>query len=253
MQLRCDVLGSLRWEISKGAVVARAKAPKPVTPPTPKDAKVSPYEKIKTAIVHGELQSGQVLVETTLAEWCGVSRTPIREALRRLEHDGLVTWGERGLMVRKRTPTEIIDAYDLRTLLEATAARVAAERRTSHDVMWMRRRAELCDTNPQTDPIDMMLANQRFHESVWTAAHNESLFDLLDRMRMHLQYGPSKTLSQPGRWDEGCRQHHAIVDAIEARDGDTAYALTEHHFRQARDLRVELLAAAVEGPGEDSA
>lgn len=231
--------------------LARVSKSASAAPPVAREPRVNPYDKIKTAIVHGELLPGQVLVETTLAEWCGVSRTPIREALRRLEHDGLVTWGERGLMVRKRTPAEIIDAYDLRMLLEATAARVAADRRTNHDILWMRQRAEMCDALKDPDPLEMMTTNQRFHESVWAAAHNDALFDLLERMRMHLQYGPSKTLSQPGRWLEGCKQHHEIVDAIEARDGDRAYAVTQVHFQRARDLRLALLSSlSPEGDGE---
>lgn len=223
--------------------MARVSKSAAAAPPAAREPRVNPYDKIKTAIVHGELLPGQVLVETTLAEWCGVSRTPIREALRRLEHDGLVTWGERGLMVRKRTPAEIIDAYELRMLLEATAARVAADRRTNHDILWMRQRADQCDSLEQPTPLEMMTTNQRFHESVWVAAHNDALFDLLDRMRMHLQYGPSKTLAQPGRWAEGCTEHHAIVDAIEARDEDTAFLLTQEHFRRARDLRLALLSS----------
>lgn len=205
--------------------------------------RISPYDKIKAAILDGSLPGGEVLVETALAEWCGVSRTPVREALRRLEHDALVSWSERGLVVRERSPMEILDAYAVRILLEATAARYAAERRTEHDIMLMQHAADHCLTVDTTDTTVMTQANNAFHLSVSKAAHNEPLEDLLDRLKMNLVRGPQLTLAMPGRWDEGCQEHLDIVRAVADRDGDRAYLLTEEHFRKARDLRVKIVAA----------
>src|SRR5690606_26282547 len=86
-------------------------------------AKRTPYDKIRDAIVSGELAGGTPLTESSLAAWCGVSRTPIREALLRLEQDGLIVRTERGPVVRSRSPEEILDIYEVRIALEATAAR----------------------------------------------------------------------------------------------------------------------------------
>ena len=77
-------------------------------------SRVSPYDMLKRAILSGGLAPGQSLVETSLAEWCGVSRTPIREALTRLEQDGLVHHYDGGLVVRVRSPEEILDIYETR-------------------------------------------------------------------------------------------------------------------------------------------
>jgi DNA-binding GntR family transcriptional regulator len=201
---------------------------------------VSPYDKIKQAIVDGELKPGDQLVETTLATWCEVSRTPIREALRRLEQDGLVDRTDRGLVVRERSPEEILDIYVTRIALEATAGRVAAERRTDHDLRLLRRLLAKEDQVKTTDQAGMIEVNQQFHRAVWRASHNDSLMDLLERLNLHLARYPGTTLSTAGRWKVARRQHELLVDAIERRDADTAHDLARQHFTEARDIRLDL-------------
>ena len=86
----------------------------------------SPYDRIKQAIMEGTFEPGQALTEAALSEWCGVSRTPVREALGRLEQDGLVTRNGRAVLVTERTPEEILGIYETRIALETAAARMAA-------------------------------------------------------------------------------------------------------------------------------
>ena len=93
----------------------------------------SPYLRIRDAIIEGQFPPNTALVEQNLAEWCGVSRTPIREALRRLEQDGLVERSSRGLVVTNRTPEQILDTYEVRIVLEEAVARFAAQRHTQID------------------------------------------------------------------------------------------------------------------------
>jgi DNA-binding GntR family transcriptional regulator len=197
---------------------------------------------LKKAILTGELKPGQPLVENTLAAWCQTSRTPIREALRRLDHDGLIQRSDRGLVVRKRSPEEILDIYETRIVLEATAGRMAAERRTEHDVRIMRKLMERCDQVSEGEPEAMADANQLFHRAVWRASHNESLLDLLERLNLHLARYPGTTLAAPGRWTAAREQHGQLVDAIEARQGDRAYDIAMEHFADARNIRLELFA-----------
>lgn len=211
-------------------------------PPAASEVKLPPYEMLKKAILAGDLAAGQPLVETALAAWCEVSRTPIREALRRLEQDGLVDRSDRGLVVRERSPEEILDIYETRMVLEATAGRVAAERRTDHDVRMLRRLLERADQVGDTESAAMIEANQQFHRTIWRASHNESLLDLLERLNLHLARYPGTTLSAPGRWKAARRQHQLLVDAIEKRDGDAAYDIAMRHFRDARDIRLALFA-----------
>lgn len=204
--------------------------------------KAAAYNAIKEAILVGELVAGEPLIESSLAAWCGVSRTPVREALRRLEQDGLVKRDASGLIVRERSPEEILDLYDTRVILEATAARVAADRRTDHDLRAMR---WALDQGHQVDPTDidrMVGANQDFHQTVWRASHNESLRDLLSRMSLHLGRYPQTTLAAPKRWEEATKQHEELFHAIEVRDGDQAHEFARQHFLEARDIRLRLFA-----------
>jgi DNA-binding GntR family transcriptional regulator len=199
-----------------------------------------PYETIKQAILRGELAPGQPLIETALAEWCEVSRTPIREALTKLEHDGLVDRTDRGVVVRMRSPDEILDVYETRLVLEATAARVAADRRTTRDVHLLRQALQRGDVASDSEPLALVEANRQFHTLVWRASHNECLQDLLERLSLHLVRYPATTLAYPGRWAVACEEHTALVDAIEARDGAAAHDLALQHFTEARDIRLRL-------------
>jgi DNA-binding GntR family transcriptional regulator len=222
---------------SDGAVSAPARA----KAPAPKD-RVPPYEMVKNAILSGELAPGQTLIETPIAEWCGVSRTPVREAFRRLEQDGLIHRKDAVLVVRERSPEDILDVYETRIVLEATAARVAAERRTDHDVRLLRLMLEQSRRIEAGDLAAMVDANQQFHRAIWRASRNESLVDALDRLNMHLGRYPETTLGYPGRWPTACTEHELLIDAIDARRPRKAYSLAEQHFSEARDIRLELFA-----------
>jgi DNA-binding GntR family transcriptional regulator len=197
---------------------------------------------LKQAILSGELKAGQSLVETSLATWCQVSRTPIREALRRLEQDGLIERSDRGLVVRERSPQEILDIYETRIALEATAGRMAAERRTDHDVRLLRRLYERSNEIASDNIAGIVEANRQFHRTVWNASHNDSLLDLLERLNLHLARYPETTLAAPGRWQNACHQHGLLVDAIEKRDSEGAYKIALEHFVDARDIRLTLFA-----------
>jgi len=210
-----------------------ARLPEPVN-------KITPYQRLREAIRSGDLRPGQQLVESTLAEWCEVSRTPIREALSKLQHDGLVERSERGLVVRERGPEEVLDLYETRITLEGTAARLAAERRSAHDLMLLRRALTRLDQVTEGDVDAMVNGNRQFHTAVWRASRNVSLIDLLERLDLHLARYPATTLASPGRWGRSNEQHRLLVDAIEARDSDTAEKVAIEHFTDARDIRLSL-------------
>lgn len=200
--------------------------------------RISPYEMLKNAILSGELEPGQQLVETALADWCEVSRTPIREALRRLEQDGLVTRSDRGMIVQERSPEEILDIYETRIALEAAVGRIAAERRTDHDLRSLQRALKLGQATDDSISDAKIEANQRFHRAVWRASHNDSLIDLLERLNLHLARYPGTTLNAPGRWQTACDEHAELLDAIENRDGERAYQVALRHFTAAREIRL---------------
>jgi DNA-binding GntR family transcriptional regulator len=210
-------------------------------PPAPLDAK-SPYEVLKQSILQGELPPGQPLVEMALAARLQVSRTPIREALKRLEQDGLVVRADRGLVVRERSPEEILDIYGARIALEASVGRIAAERRTEYDLRVLRHLVEQSATIDDDD--ERVRANRQFHQAMWRASHNEALADLLERVDLHLARYPATTLSYPGRWEVAVKEHTALVDAVERRDAEAAETMARTHFTEARDIRLKLWDAA---------
>ncbi|MGH2753588.1 MAG: GntR family transcriptional regulator [Actinomycetota bacterium] len=197
------------------------------------------YDRIKAAILGGQLEPGGSLIETKLAEQYGVSRTPVREALSRLEQDGLVERGPRGLTVRERHPEEILDIYETRIVLESNLARVAAERRTSFDLVRMRQRLEAARQKPR-DGHEAAITNRSFHQSIWEAGHNAPLFDLLQRVDLHLLRYPATTLFFPGRWEQAHEEHSAILEAIDERDPNRAAESAKKHFTAARDIRLKL-------------
>jgi DNA-binding GntR family transcriptional regulator len=209
----------------------------PSAPPVVKD---SAYDKIKAAILDGTLEPGAPLVESSIAEWCGVSRTPVREALTRLEQDGLVTRSDRGLVVRERSPEEILDIYEVRIVLESAAARLAAERHTNFDLIRLERLVRVGEEIGADRPEAMAANNREFHRALWQAARNEALLDLLSRLNMHLVRYPMTTLSYPGRWKQALLQHRQLVDAIAGRDASKAAEVARVHFTEARDIRLRL-------------
>jgi len=198
---------------------------------------------LRLAVLQGDFKPGEPLREVQLAQWCGVSRTPVREALRRLEQDGLVRWEGSSLTVRRRSPEEILDIYTTRIVLEATVASVAAERRTEHDLLQLRwaldRGAAIAATD---EPSALVEVNAAFNRRVWEASHNESLIDLLERLNLHLGRYPETTLVAPGRWPQSRQNHEELVAAIEARDADRAAEIARRHFTQAREIRLALFA-----------
>ncbi|MEX0869256.1 MAG: GntR family transcriptional regulator [Nitriliruptoraceae bacterium] len=211
-----------------------------MTPSTARP-KTSAYEALRELIRNEEFPPGTALVETEVAQRLGVSRTPVREAFRQLEADGLVRRGARGVEVRSRSPEEILDIYEVRIRLEALAASTAARRASDFDIMTLRRlsRNEQ-QIDPQTADADAMVdSNRQFHRAVWTASHNEPVSSLLERLDLHLLRYSLTTLTAPGRWQEAIAEHAEIVEAIADRDSDRAGEIASHHFTRARDIRLQ--------------
>jgi DNA-binding GntR family transcriptional regulator len=201
----------------------------------------SVYARLRQEILAGELSPGTPLREIAIAERFGVSRTPIREALRRLQHERILERGTRGLLVAEVSTTEVLQVYDLRILLEGDAAAQAAEARDQGDLVELK--SLLARDRALVDPIDSLRlsTNLEFHAAVSAAAHNAVLDDILKRLSIHLIRTPHSTLSTGNRWAEALDEHAALVDAIERRDADAARDIASEHMRTARGIRLELL------------
>lgn len=202
------------------------------------------YARLREEIVSGALQPGSPLRETALAERFGVSRTPIREALRRLEQDRLLMPGSRGMEVRAIDPHEVVQIYDLRVLLEAEAAGQAARARQTADLL--RLEGLLARDRSLADPDDAtrIRTNLEFHAAIWQATHNPVLVDLLGRLTTHLVHAPHSTLAGD-RWQEALGEHARMLEAVRAGDEVAARDLARDHMSTAREIRLRLLREVV--------
>jgi len=194
------------------------------------------YEDLRHAIELGVLDAEELLGEEQLAADFGVSRTPAREALLRLESDGLVARTQRGYHVRSYTFEEIADIYEARILLESQAAGQAANRHTEADALRLcRLAAAMCDPEAPVESREQRLARNRdFHLAIWEAARNRIVLEVLTRLHRHSVR--HTTLGDDARWNGARHEHARLLDAIIARDGAQASVLMAEHIANGRDL-----------------
>jgi DNA-binding GntR family transcriptional regulator len=205
---------------------------------------VDVYQQLRESIVDGTLDADAPLTELTLAAKYNVSRTPVREALRRLEQDGLVERGTRGMQVSGRSPEEILELYEVRITLEGAAARAAAERRTDLDLLKLERvHSSMLETSTD-DPKRLATANRKFHEAIWATSHNATLVDLLGRLHAHLIRYRGTTLTYHDRWATVLDEHQQLIEAIKAGDRERAGRIAEEHMTGARNVRLQMYAEA---------
>jgi DNA-binding GntR family transcriptional regulator len=206
------------------------------------------YADLRGQILSGALPPGTPLREIALAERFGVSRTPVREALRRLQQDRLLAPGGRGMQVRAIDPHEVVQVYDMRVLLEAEAAGQAARSRGDADLM--RLEGLLARDRALADPDDATRTrtNLEFHAALWQATHNPVLLDLLDRLSIHLVHAPRSTLSVGDRWSTALDEHARLIAAVRARDEEAAREIARRHMTTAREIRLGLLREAAAAP-----
>jgi DNA-binding GntR family transcriptional regulator len=202
------------------------------------------YDEIRADILSGHFKPGEALGENAMATRYGTSRTPIREALLRLEIEQLVERGARGVQVRATSPEEILDIYEVRTALEGAAARAAARRRTDLDLLRLKSAHQTMTDLVNPDDRTRAETNRLFHEMVWSASHSPTLFDLLERLNTHLIRYPTTTLSYRDRWPEVLKEHGALLAAIEVQNADEAGRMAEHHMSGARDVRLRMYGAS---------
>jgi DNA-binding GntR family transcriptional regulator len=210
--------------------------------PVQKDA----YSLILDAIDAGLYPPGARMVESELAERFGVSRTPIREALQRLETQSLLARDGRSLIVASLDHNQLAELYAVRAELEGLAARLAAQHAAPEEVRVLREMVE-DDRGLMDDPAALARANRRFHKQIHLASHNRYLVQQLDLVHRTMALLATTSLAVEGRSETAIAEHDAIVRAIEARDGDAADAALRAHISSAFETRLKLDSTAAEG------
>ena len=186
------------------------------------------YSMILEAIDLGVYRPGDRLVESELAERFGVSRTPIREALQRLETQSLLARDGRSLIVASLDHNQMAELYVVRRELEGLAAKLAAQHATPEEVRILREMVET-DNALVDDPPALSRANRRFHKQIHLASHNRYLVQQLDLVHRTMALMATTSLAAQGRGAIAQAEHDSIVRAIEDKDQQAAYnALCEH-------------------------
>jgi DNA-binding GntR family transcriptional regulator len=197
------------------------------------------YTRLRKEILDGAFAPGTILLETALSARYGVSRTPVREALGRLAQDGLIERSTRGFRIRQRDPEQILEIYEARIALEARSAELAARRRTEFDLARMTHLLD--ERRATTDPAQFGPMNNRWHDALRLAGHNETVTDLLERLdSLLLLYRPQRA-ARPTADDRSVEEHAEILDAISRGDAGAAGTAMTDHLRRMRDRRIQAL------------
>ena len=208
------------------------------------------YEELKSAIVDLRLAPGDPLREATLADRLGVSKTPIREALTRLEQEGLVeTTSFKGAVVTGYSRQDLLEIYELRELLENAAARTAAESMADAD---RDRLDRICRESRKLkknhDAAGLAALISAFDDVLFEQVRNSRIRALIENLRAHLTRIGHLTAEIPGRIEASVDEHEKIVQAIAARDPELAERQMREHIRSVRDDQLRALGGAVGEP-----
>ncbi len=197
------------------------------------------YSLILGAIDSGIFRPGDRLVESDLADRFGVSRTPIREALQRLETQSLLARDGRSLIVASLDHNQLAELYVVRAELEGLAASLAARHATDEEMRVLRDMVT-DDHGLIGDPTAMARANRRFHKQIHLASHNRYLVQQLDLVHRSMALMATTSLAAVGRDEDALKEHDIIVTAIENRNSDAAGEALRAHISKAFVTRLKL-------------
>lgn len=199
------------------------------------------YVRIRQAIREGKFKPGQRMREIELAEKFDVSRTPIREAIRRLAGEGLIEdVAGRGLTVTQFTMPQVRELYFLRSVLEGAAASQAAQFASPSEIRAMEEIIGL--SKPAFGrPSETAKLNMLFHQSIREAARNRYLTAALEQLADSLSLLPGTTFEAPGRAATAFKEHEHILAAIKAHDCAKAEAVMRDHISVACDTRIFMM------------
>ena len=196
------------------------------------------YSLILEAIDVGVYKPGDRLVESDLADRFGVSRTPIREALQRLETQSLLTRDGRSLIVSSLDHSQMAELYIVRAELEGLAANLAAKHATSEEIKVLQ---DMVDSDRKiiSDPSSLARSNRRFHKQIHLASHNRFLIKQLDLVHRSMALMATTSLAADGRGAVAVEEHQAIVTAIADGDSKKASEKLRNHISVAFITRLK--------------
>jgi DNA-binding GntR family transcriptional regulator len=225
----------------------RAPAPRPTK--ARKDDGSTRSEQIRAAlerdILSGRLPPGTKLEEEALGDHYGASRTPVREALKQIASDGLVNLRPRqGAFVAQLTVSNLVEMFEVMSLLEADCASLASRRHTAHDRSVLTGAHDACKRAAKhNEPLDFYKANREFHECIYRATHNEFLESQTIALRNRLEVYRRETTFHPGLMSVSLVEHGNILDSIFAMDEAAAASHMRGHLDTLRNDAVAMVEA----------
>jgi DNA-binding GntR family transcriptional regulator len=209
------------------------------------------YQAIRNAIQEGQLEAGQRVPELELCAWLKVSRTPIREAMRRLQSDGMLVHAPGGgLSVAQHDLRAVAELYDVRERLEGTAAALCARFADPTEIHMLQAMVDSHHQLPD-DPKVHARENNIFHQHLYRAAHNRFLLKSLQDLHDSVVLLGRTTFATPGRIAEAQAEHLAIVAAIARHDEAEAEQLARRHVRRGYELRLGAMVEAARAGSQD--
>jgi len=193
------------------------------------------FNQLQNDILNGFYEPGDNLIETKLSDELGVSRTPIREALRQLELEGLVqSIPNKGVIVKGVSSQDIQDIYTIRMLIEGLAARWAADKITAQELEELKDTVDLEEFyTVKNDYSHLLQSDTRFHDIIFKACKSKPLMHTLSTFHHYVQKARKISMSSPGRAMKVLEEHKAILQAIIDKDALKAERLTTEHVSNA--------------------
>jgi DNA-binding GntR family transcriptional regulator len=249
-----DVYESLFWYAVEEGVKLMSELKIPIEIDSYRPLREIVFEALRNAIIERRLEPGDRLMEVQLAEAMGVSRTPVREAIRRLELEGFVVMiPRRGAYVAQLSLKDIADAFEIRGALEGLAAGLAAERATDEEIEQLERViARTSDCLDKGDADKAVELDIEFHEVIYEASRNQRLTQIISNLREQILRFRTQSLAYPGRLAIAVHEHVQIVDAIAERDPGAARKRAEEHIEAARNALMKLMSEQRRGKKKTS-
>lgn len=194
------------------------------------------FEKLENDIIHGVYPRGEILTELKLVEQLGVSRTPIREALRRLEHERLIKDSGKGSIVLGITLEDLIDIMNIRQQIEGLAAYYTVLNITPDELAELQRISELQDFYyAKQDMERLRQMDDRFHDAIYRFSDRNVICDTLRPLHRKTQRYRKLSLDNPTRLSESIDEHKRILAAIMDKNAELAAELTTKHIANAKE------------------
>lgn len=195
------------------------------------------FTQLRKEILTGVYKPGDSLIELRLSKDLGVSRTPIREAIRQLELEGLVqAIPNKGAVVKGVTEQDVEDIFTIRTRIEGLAARWAAEKITEDEIKELKEALEFEEFYTVKNDVEhLMKFDSKFHDIIFRASKSGPLMHMLSTFHHYIQGARNISFETPGRPIKVFEEHRAIFEAIKNKDADTAEKLTIEHITNANN------------------